>query len=234
MQLMQRLACGTVALLAAGCLGSTESTLKQSLTFDMNIVGQGWVAGATGFPESQGALVDLVGELRPLPAPLSGQRNALYLKGTNPGGELFLFQKKYFEGLPANTTYAVSLEVEFATAYHGGCTTGPSPVTFIKVGASGLEPLISIDGQGVRHFSLNTGTGASAGDFVSGGDIRNELAGCPAPGTFGTRVTLIRNQQAPLVTDATGGIHLFVGTQSSFVGEHEIYILALRLTLEQQ
>ena len=229
---MRRLASVALVVLAAGCLGSGDNMVRQTLTFDMNLVGQEWLVGGADFPEAQAGAVGIVGDLRPLPAPLSTARNALYLKGTNVGGELFMFQKKYFTGLPPSTSYSASMEAEFATAYHGGCTAGPGPVTFIKMGAAGPEPLVNPDQQGVLRFSLNKGTGGSGGDFVSGGDIRNPNSGCPANGTFNSRVTLLRNQQVVLNTDLDGGIWLFVGTQSSFVGEHEIYLIALRLTIE--
>jgi hypothetical protein len=229
---MKRLSVCAIALLAGGCLGGDNTSVRSTLVFDMNVHGQEWLFGGADFPAAQSGAVGIVGDLRALPAPFNTATNALYLKGTNVGGDLFMFGKKYFSGLDGNTSYDVTLETEFATAYDGGCTTGPGPVTFIKMGVTGTEPLASADQQGILRFNFDKGTGSSGGDFVSGGDIRNSNSGCPSPGTYNGRVTPLRNQTFTLTTDPNGGIWLWVGTQSSFVGEHEIFIIAMRLTIQ--
>jgi hypothetical protein len=229
---MKRLLCLPAALLAAGCLGDGDFTVRNTLDFDFNVHGLEWFGGGADFPASDAAAVGLVGDLRPLPAPLNTTLVGLYLSGTNVSGDLFMFQKKHWTGLAAGATYQVSLQLEFVTNYHAGCTTGPGPVAFIKLGATATEPLPIEDAQGVLRMNIDKGTGANPGGFVQLGDIRNTLTGCPAAGTFGPRTTTITLQPTELVTDAEGGFWTFIGIQSSFLGFQEVYFLGMRLVIE--
>lgn len=222
----------TAALLAAGCLGTTEAVVRNTLDFDFNVHGVDHIAGVADVPESELGAVGLVGDLRPLPDPLPTTRNAIYLSGNNVSGDLFLFQKKHWSGLPANQTFTVSLQTEFVTNYHSGCTTGPGPAAFVKIGATGTEPLPSVDAQGVLRMNINKGAGTNPGDFVVFGDIRNTEDDCPSPGTYSPRLTSVITQPIQMVTDIDGGFWTFIGIQSSFVGPHEIWFTAMRLIVE--
>lgn len=114
-----------VGLLATGCISVGDTHTTQTFNFDFNVVREGWVAGAADYAEAQAAAVSAFGAVQTLPAPLVTTQNALYLRGTNVGGDLFLFQKRHFTGLGALVTYTVSMQVEIATSYQAGCTTGP-------------------------------------------------------------------------------------------------------------
>lgn len=229
---MKRVACAGLVFLAAGCLGPTDSQVTNTFDFDFNVFGENFFAGGADFPESQAAAVGAFGALRTLPAPLNTAQRALYLSGTNVGGDLFLFQKKYIIGLPENRSFSASMQVEFVTNYHAGCTTGPGPLTFVKLGVTTAEPLAAPDGQGVLRMNLDKGAGTSPGNYVQFGDIRNAETGCPATGTFGPKGSVLKNQPTTLVTDANGGFWLFLATQSSLVGPHEIYFTGMRLVLK--
>lgn len=230
---MRRLAaCAAVALAAAGCLGPTDSVFKFTLDFDFNVFGENFFPGGADFPEAQSGAVGVFGSLRALPAPLNTARSALYLSGTNVSGDLFLFTKKYVTGLTATKTYRASMQLEFVTNYHAGCTTGPGPNTVVKLGASTTEPLAVADNQGVFRMNINKGAGTSPGDYLQFGDIRNSETGCPTTGTFGAKGTLLKTQPINVTTDANGAFWLWLGTQSSFVGFHEIYFTGMRLVVE--
>jgi hypothetical protein len=221
-----------VALAAlAGCLNAGDSQSNITLDFDFNVFGNDWIPGAADYPEAQAAAVGLVGDLRTLPAPLSTVQKALYLKGTNVSGDLFLYQSKFIPGLAPSTQYLVSLQVEYATNYHAGCSAGPGPLTVIKAGLSSTALTPGTDAQGVVRVDLDKGTGTNPGDYTQLGDIKNNLTGCPASGTFAIRTTGLQRQSAVLMTDSQGGFFIFIGTQSSFVGSHEIYITKLRVVL---
>jgi hypothetical protein len=118
------------------------------------------------------------------------------------------------------------------TNYHSGCTTGPGPAAFIKLGATLAQPVAAVDGQGVLRMNINKGAGANPGDFVQFGDIRNPEDGCPSPGTYSPRLTSIRSQPTQMVTDVDGSFWTFIGVQSSFIGHHEIWFTAMRLIVE--
>lgn len=220
------------AVLTTGCGTVGISHVTQTFNFDFDQVRDGWISGAADYPAAQAAAVGAFGAVQALPAPLATTKLVPYLRGTNVSGDLFLFQKRYFTGLGALSDFGVSIAVEVATNYQAGCTTGPGPLTLLKAGVTTAEPVTTTDAQGVVRMSIDKGAGAASGDFVQLGDIRNALAGCASPGTFGTKTTLLKTQPLTLTTDANGGFWLFVGTQSSFTGQHEIYITGLKLVVE--
>lgn len=218
-------------LLSAACLDTSGANSGVFLDFDFNTSGAGFVAGAADFPAAQAAAVGAVGDQRLLPANITSTVKGLYLAGTSVGGDLFLFQKRRFTGVAANTTYQATISIGYITDYHDGCTTGPGSLTVIKAGVTVTEPLVVTNAQGILRMNLDKGTGVSKGLYTQGGDIRNGLSSCPGVGTFAAISTLAQAQATPLVTDADGGFWIFIGTQSSFAGAHQIYFSGLRLTL---
>jgi hypothetical protein len=229
---MKRTLFAAAALVLAGCLGSTDLSPGFTIPYDFNVLKDGWVAASADYPADQAAAVGFVGDVRNLPAPLLTTSVGLYLSGTNVSGDLFMYQLRYVTGFPANTTYNATLQVEYSTNIHSGCTDGPGPVTFIKAGVTSTQPVVTADAQGVLRLNIDKGAGASGGVFTQLGDITSGLAGCPTPGTYSAWGTPIRSQSMPVVTDASGGFFIFLGTQSSFVGFHEIYFTRMNLTLE--
>ncbi|HET9275224.1 MAG TPA: hypothetical protein VFN96_04070, partial [Gemmatimonadales bacterium] len=174
--------------------------------------------------------VDLVGEPRPLPAPLNTTRNGLYLAGTNYNNDLFTYFKRYICCLAPGATFHATIEVQIASAVHGGCTAlGPN--VWVKAGASTLEP-DSVDVNGVYQFTLNKGDQSASGDYTQLGDIRNVLAGCPTPGTWDLKATLRRRQTASFTSGVDGGFWFFLGVESGDPGRHELYFTGIRLVLD--
>jgi hypothetical protein len=221
---------GVVAVvLLAGCLSAGDSSNSIELPFDFNVVGENWTAGVSDVPAAQVGTVNLTAELRALPAGLPS-RNALYLAGTNTTGSMFIFMEKRFTGLVPNLTYDAELAVEFASNIHQGCTTGIGTTTFIKAGASSVEPE-SEEIQGVLRMIIDKGTGTSAGDYTQLGDIRNGEIGCPATGTWAIKTTAFRKQSLPVTTDNFGGFWLWVALESTAVGRPEVYFGGVILRL---
>jgi len=229
---MKRLLVLPTAFLAAGCLGSGDFTVRNTLDFDFNVHGLEWFGGVADVPAAQVGDVGLITDLRALPSPLNTTLVGLYLSGSAVGGDLFMFQKKHWSGLTPGATYNISLQLEFASNYHAGCTTGPGPVAFIKMGATATEPLAVADQQGILRMNIDKGAGSNPGGFVQLGDLRNTIAGCTAPSTFGPRTTGIATQSTSLVTDEEGGFWTFIGVQSTFAGAAEIHLLGMRLIVE--
>ena len=219
--------------LLAGCLKVGPDANSTTLDFDMGIAGQaaGWEVEGADFPVNREADVGLVGEVRTLPSPLTTTQTALYQSGTNVSGDLFVFLKKRWTGLIPLARYTIALAVEYATNVQSGCTTGVGPSVWIKAGASDLEPLAVPDAQGVYRMNIDKGTQSAAGSFTQLGDIRNGLSGCPSSGTFALRTTGRQQQSLGINTDVDGAFWLFVGTQSTALARHEIYITHIRVTL---
>jgi hypothetical protein len=221
-----------VALFAtAGCLDVGPATT--TLDFDLTDGGLGgnWVVAAADYPLGREADVNVVGDRRELPAAI-GDAFTLYQAGTNVTGDLFVFQKKLWTGLLPLTDYRASLQVEFASNVHAGCTTGVGPNVVIKAGVTTFEPLVDFDAQSIYRLNIDNGSGTSAGDFTQLGDIRNKLTGCPATGTWALKTTSKVTQPIDLHTDAAGAFWMFIGTQSSVLARHEIYITRVFLQIQ--
>src|SRR5439155_724787 len=62
-------------------------------------------------------------------------------------------------------------------------------------------------------------------------DSGDGLSGCPSSGTFALRTTGRQQQSLGINTDVDGAFWLFVGTQSTALARHEIYITHIRVTL---
>lgn len=225
-------ALGAAALLVTtGCLDVGPNTTTLDFDLTINELGQNWEPGAADYPVGREADVNLVGDQRALPAAV-GTANAVYQSGTNVTGELFVFQRKYWSGLRPSTTYKAELQVQFASNVHSECTSGVGPGVVIKAGVTSLEPRVDVDAQNIYRFSLDKGTFTTAGQYVQVGNIGNGLSGCPAVGTWNVRNTVTLRQSADLVTDDLGGFWMFVGTQSSVLARHEIYVTRVGLRLQ--
>lgn len=226
---MKRYIGAAIYLLLAGCL-NTEP-VASIFDFDMNIVGENWTPRAANVPADRLVEVGVVGDWRALPDPLPTARKAVYLAGTNVTGNLFLFTQKRFTGLAPNSTFTASFAVQFATDIQSGCSIG-SGTTYIKAGTSLAELTSEPDNQGILRVSANVGEHTTAGDFTLLGNLRNALAGCSTPGTFGSNTTITQTQVATFTTDFDGGFILFVGLDSNIVGPLEVYIIAVRMTIQ--
>jgi hypothetical protein len=218
-------------VVTTGCLDVGPATTNLDFDLTLDQLNENWFAGASDYPVGQEAAVDAVGDRRAIPVEL-GTATALYQAGTNVSGDLFVFQKKYWTGLRPLTTYQADLQVQFASNVHSECTTGVGPGVVIKAGVTTLEPRVDPDAQNIYRFSLNKGTFTTAGDYVQVGNIGNGLSGCPAVGTWATRNTVTVRQSADLVTDSEGGFWMFIGTQSSVLARHEIFITRVGLRLQ--
>jgi hypothetical protein len=226
---MMRKSLLALALLGLGsCINTAAPRFTRTFDFDMDVVGEGWTGGASDFEVGREADIALVSELRNLPAPLDGQRHGQYLAGTNISDDLFIFTKKYFEGLEPNTMYEVGMAVEIASAIHSGCTVGTGPAVWVKVGALGTEPL-AVEQGGRWVMNIDKGDQAAKGQFIQLGDIRNNLTGCPSPGTWDLKGTTVQAQAMRLTTDELGGFWVFLGTESGFESRHELFFNGFRL-----
>ena len=184
-QLISRVA---VVLLTAGCLEVDPASNRIDFDFTVDGINEGWEVGAADYPVGKEADVAVVGDRRAIP-PALGTANGLYQAGTPYNGNLFVYQRKFWDNFRRSTQVRVKIQLIYITNYHAGCTTGPGPSVFLKAGVSDLEPRSDPDGQGIYRFSLDKGVGSAGGDYVAFGDIRNGQSGCPATGTFVARTT---------------------------------------------
>lgn len=224
-------ALSALLLLCGACLTTGPDANAITLDFDFGgaALNVGWEFGGADFPVDRATEVNLDGGDRIVPGTAS---LALYQSGTNVTGDLFTFQRKYLTGLAPAASYSrITLQVGFVTNIHSGCSTGVGPSVVIKGGVLQVEPRADADAQGIYRMNIDKGTGTSPGLFTQLGDIRNGLSGCPATGTYAVNNTARITQSTQLTIDFQGGFWIFLGTQSSFAGRHEIYLTQLRLVL---
>lgn len=227
---MRNLLVAVLLIALPACLDTSAPRQTITLDFDMTVVGENWVAEAADFDVGREADVQLVGELRSLPAPLDPARLGIYLAGTNLSDDLFIFTKKLFAGLAPNETYTVSMAVEIASDIHADCNVGTGPLVWIKAGAMGTEPrAVQSAGRWITNF--DRGDQDQRGEFTQLGDIRNTIAGCPASGTWGIKGTVLQPQTHQLTTDAEGNFWIWLGTESGFESRHELFFDGFRLQL---
>ena len=225
---------GAAALLLAGCIGAGDSNTEITLDFDFHIVGENWTSGVADITLGEVPDLNLIAELRTLPAPLETNRNALHISATNTVGSVFIFFQKRITGLPPNTTYDVQVAIEHASAIHAGCTTGIGPAAFIKAGVAVVEPEAAPDNLGVLRFNLVKGSGSAGGDYIMSSDIRNELTGCPEPGTFGRKGGTYKSQAQTLVTDDFGAFWLWWGIETTALGVLDVYATGMSIRLRPE
>lgn len=217
-------------VIAAGCLSTPPQENFFEVTVDLSGDPEGWTASFADVSVAQEADVGFVAEHRTLPPPLDGSRGALYLRGDNVSDDLFMFWKIFASGFPPGV-YTVSLEAEFASNIHAGCTVGNGVSVWIKAGLTTNEPLRIIEADTYR-MNIDKGEQISGGQFVNLGDIRNTLTGCPPTGTFGLRTLPLTRQPTTLQIGLDGSFWLFIATESGFQGPHEIYITRIVMRLE--
>ncbi len=224
-------------LLAALSLGCFDSTGSNSITLNFDFtnpalpVGEGWMSGIADVSAAQVGEVELAAAFGSLPSPWDAY-TGIRQGGNSVDGKVFLFHKKWISSpWTPGSTFSVRIDGTVMSYYATGCTTGPGRVVLLKAGASGPEPAAAADGQGILRFSLDKGTGTSGGGFALLGNVTNGVQGCPPESPLAFRRVSTVSQSEPLVIDANGGFWIFIGTESTYTGRHDVYLLGIRLTL---
>jgi len=228
---MRRATLPLLACLASGCLLDVDAPDFSILTdFQFATSGEAWESGVVDYPAADEAAVGFLGDRRPRPAESGSTDLALYLRGDNVSNDLFMYWSRRYAGLFPEQTYSVTIDLEYLSDASRDCTTGPGPVTWLKLGLAGVEPLRFLDQDNWYRLSLDKGQqGQGSATTVVLGDIRNNRAGCTAgaPYTAWARQTL---PEALVVrASAEGTVWIIVGTESAFAGPHDIYLSRLRL-----
>ena len=219
-------------LFSFGCLDTTGSnaiTLPFDFTNPSQPVGGGWTGVIADVPADRVADAQLIDAFKSLPAPF-GAYTGIEQGATSINGGVFVFHKKWISSpWTPGRMFSVRMDMTFMSNIAAGCTGGTA--VFLKAGVSGDEPTVAADPQGVLRLNLDKGSGNSGGRFIKFGDITNGVTGCPAEATWNYRDTQTLSQAETLTIDPNGGFWIFIGTQSTFAGSHDIYLLGVRLIL---
>ncbi|RYX80943.1 hypothetical protein EON83_26400 [bacterium] len=221
-----------VPLLFAGCGGGSANggavTVTQNFDFDAGM--QGWTSDVSDLPaDYNNDNYQISYSVAALPAPLNTAKKALRLTSFNQSDDLWQFVKRQVTGLRANTRYNVRFDVEIASdAPENSVGIGGSPGSsvIVKGGAAIAEPAVRIE-NGARVFTLDKGNNSQQGT-----QARN-LGNVGIPGDESVyKLKQLNNvsRLLPLTTDSSGNAWVFVGADSGYEGQKELYYTQIKLT----
>lgn len=203
------------AALLFGCTDNEEELQPISFTFEFKNDVEGWEAGFADYPVGDDEFYELSFEHAILPEPLNTNEGVLKISGNNHSDDLFMYVKKNIDGLEANTTYEVDLEVEFATDVPDGMIgVGGSPgeSVYIKAGATTIEPEREVDDLNWYRMNIDKSNQAQSGDdMVVLGDFSNDTNE-----EIYVLKTLNSISGFTVNSDNNGRVWLIVGSDSGF------------------
>lgn len=212
-------------------------TINPDFTFNYSFQSgsEGWIGDFADYPDDEGVeeFYELEFTHSTLPEPLNTTEGALKQSGNNRSDDLFMFVKRKVTGLEPNQTYALDIEIEFATnAASGAAGIGgpPGEAVYLKAGASAIEPNKELDTSD-NHFRMNIDKGNQSQD---GNDMKN--MGDFANGTDDFVYTLksLQNTASVLATtNAEGELWVIVGTDSGFEGTTTIYYNKINISFSE-
>lgn len=172
-----------------------------------------------------------------LPQPLSDYAG-LRLTGHNRSDDLAMLVTGPIHGLQPGSLYRVEVEAEIASNVPYGCAGqggSPGDDVYVKLGASGDEPVAETDPQsGWLRLNIDYGNQSQQGANARvAGTLANsqDCSGGPQGEWAIKRVT---TQGQPLLVTAgdDGTLWVFAGTDSGYEGLSQFYVLSMTTRLE--
>jgi hypothetical protein len=246
MSLVRRGACRAFALTAASLFVAAcdsrppgnPSPISPDIAFRFAEGPQGWVHGFSDYSLTSENAMQLVGDYRPLRAPLASTQSAFFLSADNRSDDVFMFIKKRVAGLAAGKDYSVRFTVEIATDTPYGCSgAGGSPgeSVYVKAGATAQEPAAVLT-NGFYAFSVDKGNQANGGSAALVlGNVANSTpcqAGPDGPLRTWELKTLVSESRLKVRTAPDGTLWVFAGADSGFEGNNRLYFTTFTAALE--
>jgi hypothetical protein len=172
-----------------------------------------------------------------LPVPLSDY-SGLRLTGHNRSDDLAMLVKTPLRGLEPNSVYRVELEAEVATNVPHGCAGiggSPGDSVYVKLGASGAEPVAEVDPvDGWLRLNIDFGIQSNAGANARVAGTLGNSQDCEDGPEAPWELKAVTTEGQPLLvsSDDDGSLWLFAGTDSAFEGLTQYYIVSLTARLE--
>jgi hypothetical protein len=172
--------------------------------------------------------------------PLKGDslKKGLMLSGMNRSDDLFMYAKRKIgqsEGLLPNTTYLMSMEVDFYSNVDKGLIgVGGSPgeSVYVKAGAATLEPKpTAVKQKSELRMNVNKGEQATAG---SNAQVIGHIAKENQSGEQYELKKLKMTKPIVVKTNANGELWTFFGSDSGFEGKTTLYYANVRVNLVKQ
>jgi hypothetical protein len=198
---------------------------------------KGWLAGFSDYSLEIDDL-RMAAELRELPDELErGTAKGYFLESMNRSDDMFMFLKRLVtirDGLKPNTSYRLTLDIEFASNAPTGCIGvggAPGEGVYLKGGASRDEPVANL--HGVSDLTLNIDKGQQSVGGLDAGIVSNIANGKPCDNRSQPYVRLRKQytHERLVHTDNRGVLWLLVGTDSAYEGLTGVYYEAITARL---
>jgi hypothetical protein len=198
---------------------------------------KGWLAGFSDYSLEIDDL-RMAAELRGLPDELErGTAKGYFVESMNRSDDIFMFLKRQVttrDGLKPNTSYRLTLDIEFASNAPTGCVGvggAPGEGVYLKAGASGDEPVANL--QGFRDVTLNIDKGQQSVGGLDAGVVGEIANGKPCDNGVQPYVRLRKQytHERLVHTDNRGVLWLLVGTDSAYEGLTGLYYQAITARL---
>jgi hypothetical protein len=172
-----------------------------------------------------------------LPVPLSDY-SGLRLTGHNRSDDLAMLVKSPVQGLEPNAVYRIELEAELATNVPHGCAGiggSPGDSVYVKLGASGEEPLAETDpAEDWLRLNIDYGIQSNPGANARVAGTLGNSQNCDNGVDANWELKTVTTEGQPLLVSAgdDGMLWLIAGTDSAFEGLTQYYIVSLTGRLE--
>jgi len=206
----------------------TMQLSAQSFYFDFNTGYDGWTGDFADYPVGDSVWYDLRFFRTQLPLPLDTSIYALKITGINYSDDLFMFIKRKITGLQPNTTYALFIDVEFASnapTNAFGVGGPPGEAVTMKAGATLIEPQ-KVDVSGYYLMNIDKC------NQVGPGTDMDTIGHVGVSDTTTVFRLINRNNAARLfiiTTDSSGEVWVCIGSDSGFEARTTLYYNSITL-----
>lgn len=238
---MKRFLLSIAVLLPLVSVARSQQVVERE--FDFRYGSQGWVAGFADYPpgtDPEGTLYELIATPRLLPRKLSpGPFSGFYLQGHNRSDDLFMFLKRRLtavDGIVAGQAYRLDYTITADSNAPSGCFGiggAPGEAVTLKAGASPIEPMAVLQGNGWLRMNVDKGDQSIGGTAAStAGNVANGLPCSEAILNLPfRRITRTHQHSTDVTANAQGELWLLIGTDSGFEGLTRLYYEKIRVRL---
>lgn len=196
--------------------------------YDFSEGKRGWEAGFADLNKSQKDTFNLQAGVQSLPADLDTSGTGYFMSGDNHSDDLFMYLKRSLgpaDGIIPFQKYELVFQIMYATNTPGdnGGTTG---ATFLKAGASDVEPESILASDGYLRMNVDKGNQANGGQAATVvAIVGNNLAS--------ERYRSVTKAQihATAQADANGVLWLMIGTDSGSEFTTSVFYQDIKVTL---
>lgn len=219
--------------LAVSCLPEQEVRIY-SVSYLFKDSTSGWEGDFADYPaDSAGFHLQMGLDALPYNLNPDSTKKAIRISGINGSDDLFMFIKRKVSGLRSNTTYELLFNVRLASnapTSVAGIGGAPGESVYLKVGASAIEPVRTLEGD---YYRLNIDKGNQA----EGGENMVVIGHIGVAPTTDKYTPIVRNNSSAngvyATTDNAGELWLIVGTDSGFEGQTTLYYTQVDVLFNQ-